>query len=51
VSAEKIIGAEDESTATPVPERVLLSLLHFFPTWTAICLLYFLVYVICLQLT
>jgi len=29
-SAEKIVGAEDESTATPVPERVLLALLHFF---------------------
>jgi hypothetical protein len=51
-SAEKIVGAEDESTATPVPERVLLALLHFFSTWTAICLLYyFLVYFICLQLT
>jgi hypothetical protein len=30
-SAEKIIGAEDESTVTPVPERVLLYLLHFPP--------------------
>lgn len=51
-SAEKIVGAEDESTVTPVPERVLLALLHFFSTWTAICLLYyFLVYFICLQLT
>jgi hypothetical protein len=50
-SAEKIVGAEDESTTTPVPERVLLALLHFFSIWTAIYLLYFIVYFICLQLT
>jgi hypothetical protein len=28
-SAEKIVGVEDEPAATPVPERVLLSLLNF----------------------
>ena len=28
-SGEKIVGADDEFAATPVPERVLLALLHF----------------------
>jgi hypothetical protein len=46
-SGEKIVGAEDELTATPVPERVLLALLHFMsiychlpsssPTFLSVC--------------
>lgn len=47
-SAEKIVGADDDSTATPVPEGVLLALLQsismdyhlpsLFPSFLSVCI-------------